>query len=294
MKKIVVTFILIALGAILALAQENKNLTNQVQRAVQTAAVNSGAAESNRTLYFILKETVRHELNGTEGTYHAAYHCKAYALDEHWYILAGTCGNSIKADVGHNDKNEYTRRGLTLLAEDGTELKYKKNKHLMLLHDEKFIPGLYVNVLATSSPVQLFTLTADKYTAVINTSRFGLNKVVTRELKPKSILSDSFQLEEGTFDLSGTATDPLFLISPEQNTFLAGYNKAPMVYYFYDHPGQVRGNLDPRGDRSSNWFSLTEEDLKFIKESIQKDYPEDWKRIKARLFLDQTQTPYFK
>lgn len=293
MKKIIVTFILIALGAILALAQENNDLTNQVQRAVQTAVVNADAAGSNRTLYFILKETVRHESNGSEGTYHAEYHCKAYALDEHWYILAGTCGNSVKADVGHNDKNDYTRRGLTLLAEDGTELKYKKNKHIMLLHEEKFIPGLYVNVLATSSPVQLFTLTAEEYAAVINTSRFGLNKIVTRELKPKSIMADSFQLEEGVFDLSGTATDPLFLISPEQNTFLAGYNKAPMVYYFYDHPGQVRGDLDAKGDRSINWFSLTKEDLQFIKDSL-KDYPADWKRIKTRLFLDQTQTPYFE
>ncbi len=293
MKKIIITFVFIIIGTFLAFAQGNTELTNRVQRAVQSGIVNAGAEKNNLTLYFLLKETVRHENTGSEGTFHAEYHCKAYALDEHWYILAGTCGNSVQADVGHNDKDEYTRRGLTLLAEDGTELNYTKNKHLMLLHEEKFIPGVYINVLATSSPVQLFTLTAEKYTAVINTSRFGLNKVLTRELKPKSILGDSFELNESVFDLSGTATDPLFLIGPNGNTFLAAYNKAPLVYYFYDHPGQVRGDLDAAGDRSARWFSLTKEDLQFIKDSL-KNYPVDWKRIKNRLFLDQTQTPYFK
>ena len=293
MKKIIVTFVFIILGTFLVFAQDNTELTNRVQRAVQSNIINTGAEKNHLTLYFLLEETVRHENTNSEGTYHAEYHCKAYALDEHWYILAGTCGNSVNSDVGHDDRREYTRHNLKLKTLSGEKLTYFKNPHLMLLREEKFIPGVYVNILATSSPVQLFTLTAEKYTAMINTSRFGLNKVLTRELKPKSIMGDSFELNESAFDLSGTATDPLFLIGPDGNSFLAAYNKAPMFYYFYDHPGQIRGDLDAKGDRSARWFSLTKEDLQFIKDSL-KDYPADWKRIKNRLFLDQTQTPYFK
>ena len=295
MKKIATICSMLVLGGVLAFAQNNPELAGKVQKAAAKAvtAPNADVAANDQTLYFLLEETVQNETNGARGTYHAEYRCKAYVLDEHWYILAGTCGSSVRGDVGHNDKDEYTRHQLRLQTADGQPLVYKKNEHIMLLREEKHLPARYVNVLATSTPQQLFTLTAHDYTAVINTARFGLNKVVQRELKPKTIRGNSFILREGTFDLSGTATDPLFLIAPDQNTFLAAYNNAPMYYYFYDHPGQVRGDLSPKGDRSDTWFSLTEEDLKFIQNTLQA-YPEDWARIKTRLFLDQTHTPYFE
>ena len=116
----------------------------------------------------------------------------------------------------------------------------------------------------------------------------------TRELKPKTVRGNFFSLLEGPFDLSGTATDPLFLIASNKDVFLSAYNDAPLIYHFYDHPSQVRRVPLSNAKNSHRWFSLTKEDLQFIKKTMIKDYPKDWKRIKKRLFLDQTQTPYFK
>lgn len=289
-KKILVVLGSILLGTTFSSAQKT---TEKIQKEVQAVVeFNAGVEESNRTLEFVLEETVRHVPTGAEGTYHADYRCKAYALDEHWYILAGTCGNSVAGDVGHDDADDYTHHNLTLKSIRFEDITYYKNKHLMLLREEKFIPGLYVKVLATSSPKQLFALTSNDYTAKINSSRFGLNIVKTREPKPKTILGNSFSLREGLFHLQGTATDPLFLVASNEESFLAAYNKAPMVYYFYDNPNQVRGSTQPKGERSIFWYSLTKDDLQFIKTTVQK-YPGDWERIKNRLFLDETQTPYF-
>lgn len=293
MKSIITFVSLLLLGHTYCAAQNNTSLKDKVQKATQAAVVNAGVEENNHTLDFLLEESVRNVVNGAEGTYHAEYHCKAYTLDEHWYILAGTCGNSVNGDIGHHDRDNYTRHHLKLLTYSGQDITYYKNEHILLIRDEKHLPGLYVNVLATSTPETLFSLTAKDYTAKINTSRFGFNAVRTRELKPKTIHDGVFSLRKGLLDLNGTATDPLFLIAPDQNTYLAGYNAAPMFYYFYDHPGQVRGDLSPKGIRSNTWFSLTKADLEFIKSTVKK-YPEDWKRIKQRLFLDQTETPFFK
>ena len=48
------------------------------------------------------------------------------------------------------------------------------------------------------------------------------------------------------------------------------------------------------GGTSPRWYTLSQQDLHFIRDTIQKQRPGDWARIKGRLFFNQTNTPYFK
>lgn len=292
MKKVLTLVSVLFITATFAAAQRVQQGVEQVMReAEQTASSNAGAEKRNEVLDLTLVETVVHAGNGAQNTYHAAYRCKVYPLDQNWYIAAGTCGNSVKGDVHHDDASEYTRHELKLTQVDGSNLEYKKNERVTLIRTSA-LSGPYVNVLA-STPVNLLALTGNGHTLKVNTSRFGLNAVRSREIRPKSIKENVFSLREGRFDLSGSATDPLFVINPNNDVFVAAYNKAPMRYFFYDTGDLIRAFPEAHGDYSNSWFSLTEDDLKFIKQTVSA-YEGDWDRIKTRLFLDQTQTPYEK
>lgn len=311
MKKLLTVISAVFFMATLATAQKGR-LEEQVVRTVENARnnpqvqapvaepSNAGMEKTSYVVDFEIQESVYDGDN--DATYKADYRCKAYKLDEHWIILAGTCGNSVNSDIAEDGDHTYLKRhGFKFVqaywaGRAVSPFVYKKNDHVMLLRtgDGFTLKAPYVKILATSAPQNLFSLTAGKdYDAVINTSRFGLNAARTRTLKPKTIQGDQFELRKGFLGLSGSATDPMFIRDTQGEVFIAAYNVASMRYYFKDHPFQVRGSTEPDGDYSNTWFSLTEDDLKFIKETVSA-YPGDWERIKNRLFLNQTETPYEK
>ena len=300
MKKVLTLVSFVFFATAFANAQQSK-LQEVVKQAIQQAATNvssnAGVEERNGVLQFTLSESVVNDATGASGTYHADYRCKVYALDQNWYIAAGTCGKSYAKGRVHENDNEYdsySRHGLKLYYTDGTAVEYKKNDHVTLIRKiegQSDLSAPYVNVLATT-PQKLLTLTGEGYTLKINTSRYGLDAIRSREIRPKSIDGNTFSLREGMFDLSGSATDPLFAIAPNDNVFLAASNNSEMTYAFYDSD-KIPHFDEAHGDHFNKWFSLTEDDLKFIKQTVSA-YEGDWDRIKTRLFLDQTETPYEK
>ena len=147
------------------------------------------------------------------------------------------------------------------------------------------------NVLAVSSPNQLFALSADNIFK-INTARLGTDGVRIRTLKNNSVNGNKFQLNDKWTDLSGTATDPLFLVTRNGNEFLVGYNDGMLLYALrFPRNDSI---WDYQGKPSKDYFSLNLEDLNFIKETVLKERPQDWERIKERLFYNKIKSPYFQ
>ena len=238
-----------------------------------------------------------------KGPYEADLACKAYALDSNWLILSGTCMRYSPDPVQIYEPTYYERDGREIDSDFSVgnysipAKNYAYNDDVMLLwtgdaNTAKFLSELpKVNVLAVSSPNKLFALN-DVNTFKINTARLGTNAIRERKLKTNSIKGNMLQLEEGATDLSGTATDPLFLVTPSGREFLAGYNDGILGYALQITFNDIVNTFD--GRTSKDYFTLSEKDLNFIKKTVLEQRPGDWKRIKNRLFLDQTATPYFK
>ena len=287
MKKVVSAIMLLLTASVCALAsQSNKTLEMQVAKAVVNAtalATNAGAIDENITVEFGVKDFFGEAVSPSYGV-----GCKAYALDKNWLLIAGTCADPM-------DTYDELRGRMTPTSHEiysyNKNVSLDYNHRVMLVWTDGAAPlkAPFIKVLATSTPKQLFTLNAT-HTVKINTSRWGTNAVRERNLKTGSITTKGdkqyFQLENK--GMSGTATDPLFLIAPDSNEFLAGYNAGIVDYTSHPygwHPWE--------GTRSDNWYTLTLEDLEFIKNTVQTNRPQDWNAIRTRLFYNNTDKPYF-
>ncbi|MDD6153844.1 MAG: hypothetical protein PUC11_07885 [Elusimicrobia bacterium] len=262
-------------------------VTNKVNAAVAT---NKGAITKNLRVDFAISEEF-YDLDKKQyhGPFDADIACKAYALDAHWLILSGTCMRyDEEGDIFEPGDHEYMWRGHRTFRK---HYNHAENGHVMLMWTDKPVYNApFVNVLATLSPRPLFTLSAT-HTIKINTARYGSNAVRTRKLKTGSVYGNYFKLDEDWTDLSGTATDPLFVISPEGNEFLAAYNNGYIGYALQMTGDDIFHTFD--GRISDKWFALHKVDLDFIKKTVQEKRPQDWARIRTRLFLNTTDKPFF-
>lgn len=260
---------------------------------------NKGASSKNLRVDFkITEKFYDNNMDQDNGPFEADIACKAYALDAHWLLLAGTCMNYSTESIRELDDHVYMERHdrKILSAYTGSidlnVKKYTRNERIMLIwNDIANFKGPYVNVLATNSPTQLFGLSAS-HTVMINTSRLGTDALRERSFKSSSIKGNTFKLDEGLTSLSGTATDPLFLFSKQGNEFLAAYNQGEISYALQITFNDIVNTFD--GKPSDTWYSLTKEDLIFIKDTVNMYRPKDWSRIKGRLFFNGTETPFFK
>ena len=256
----------------------------------EVVAANKGAIKENLRVDFAISESFYDSrLQQDNGPFDADISCKAYALNSQWLILAGTCMRyDEERDIREDGDHEYMERHSRTFRR---HYNYAENGNVLLMWSAKSrYSAPFVKVLATTSPHELFTLSAN-HTIKINTSRFGRHAVKTRKLKTGSVSGNHFKLDESWFDLSGTATDPLFVIAPNGNEFLAGYNNG-YISYALQMTIDDSVNTSTRNP-SDAWFSLTKEDLNFIKETVQEKRPQDWARIRTRLFLNTTNRPYF-
>ena len=288
-------FIFCCLFSVSALATDTATLTKQVQRAAQVHLTpNVGAIKNNSRLDFYITERLDYPGRTVYGPYRADLACKSYALDSHWLIVAGTCMRVDNSDIWeYGDSQLITRFDREVFQKNGTEFTtFKNNARVMLVwSDQAQYRGPFVNVLAVSSPKQLVAL-EKTHTVKINTARYGRDGVRTREFDTTSAHGNYFKLDESWTQLSGTATDPLFLIAPNENEFLAGYNDG---YVHYNYLRSLNDLIFPNdGLPSDTWYSLTQEDLHFIRHTVREKRPQDWERIKARLFYETTSAPYFE
>ena len=323
MKKLFALVCLSLLGVTVAVAAEK-----QASKADVSAAVNAKVARALQNNHDAITKNLRVDFRITEyvsryaedgvvfaedgepqngrikkGPYKATLACKAYALDSNWLLLAGTCMRYSTDPVQVYETTYHEREGRKIdsnfkVGDYAIPAKnYVYNDDVMLLwtadpNTVKFLSKLpKVNVLAISEIRQLFALN-DRNTIKINTARLGTNAIRERKLKTNSFRGNLFQLEEGFTDLSGTATDPLFLITPAGREFLVGYNNGQLNYALQITFDDTLNTFN--GETSKEYFALNLDDLNFIKKTVLEKRPGDWKRIKNRLFLDQTETPYFK
>ena len=288
MKKLIITIGILACMAVFCgadtLQEDLRARLEKLLVQVQYPSNNSGSINKNTVVSFRVQD-----FYGTRASEKMPLNCKAYPVAPHWLLVAGTCA---KAQQG------YTAGGLVLtvtqhlLTPDEPGVSFSHNERVMLVWSDRYnFTGPFVNILATQSAKQLFTLSA--FNAVkINTARWGKNAIKTRHLKAGSVTANAenktlFRLRETISDLSGTATDPLFLIGRESphNEFLAAYNNGVLNYVQY-----------PRylaGEPSRDWYNLQRDDLDFIKNTVLKNRPADWAQIKTRLFYNDIKTPYF-
>ncbi len=288
MKKLVaVVGLLTCAAALFAADTVQEDLQTQVAKSAAQAALNagnSGAINQNTLVDF----NVQDFYEGATDAKELRLHCKAYPLSAHWLLVAGTCAKAHNG-LGLGAKKLITQQHLLIPADLSSRFAY--NERILLVWSAKYnFTGPFVNVLATTSPKQVFTLSAFM-NVKINTSRFGKNAVRTRQLgtpvASKNPAKKLFTLAEKLTDLSGTATDPLFLIEQDgaHNEFLTAYNNGILNYA--EHPESLAGNPSP------NWYSLQKEDLQFIKDTVLNNRYQDWAQIKTRLFYNDTKTPYF-
>lgn len=309
MKKILTVLVALLFTAVGLFANSSEDLAEKIAAKAQTAKPsNKGAIEEHQRVDFEIRESLtdtryiygddeyfepNYEL-AKRGPYRADIACKAFALDKHWLILAGTCMEYSSGDIFEQGDSEYIERHSREVVNSsfgGKETKFARDGAVMLMWSEKGnFKGPYVNVLAVDSPKRLFSLTAN-HTIKINTARFGTNAIRTRNLLPNSVKGRTFKLDEAATDLSGTATDPLFLIAADSNEYLSGYNMAEISYALQITMDDFFHTYD--GLTSDTWFTLSKEDLEFIRKTVTSKMPEDWNNIQKRLFYNNTDKPYF-
>lgn len=297
MKKSLLYALLIAIVGTPLLAEPQPDplgeaLSNSVESAQKS---NTEAIKKNHRVDFTISEKLTNNRNGeTYGPYEADIACKAYALDKQWLILAGKCMDYYYGDIyNEGDRTYIKRHSRKLLASDPAITNYAWNNNVMLIKTEKTFEGPFVKILATDSPEKLFTLSAT-HKVKIHTARMGINGVRERKLKTGSIDGNTFKLDEGWGDLSGTATDPLFLIAPNGHEYLTAYNNGGISYSLHLDFDSTFSLVGSDGKASPRWYSLEKEDLEFIKTTISQKDPNAWKTIKPRLFFNQTTKPYFQ
>lgn len=198
------------------------------------------------------------------------------------------------ADIWETDDHKLIsreeRQVFTYEGREFTNMAYNSKIMLVWYNQAQYVAP-FVNVLAASSPKQLFTL-SKTHQVQINTARYGKDAVRTREFDDNSASGNYFKLDESWTQLSGTATDPLFLINSDKNEFLAGYNNGYLHYNYLLTLNDFFFQFD--GLPSDTWYSLSLEDLHFIRATVQAHRPQDWPLIKTRLFYNTTDLPYFE
>ena len=85
---------------------------------------------------------------------------------------------------------------------------------------------------------------------------------------------------------------PIYPAPLRGNEFLAAYNAGTISYALQMSLDDITHTFD--GKPSPNWYTLSANDLQFIKKTVQQHRPKDWARIKGRLFFNQTSGPFFK
>jgi len=213
--------------------------------------------------------------------------CKAYALNSHWLITSEKCANPFYDE--DNVVGVYIAKRTVL----GKHLQLDTmftNKHIALIYSDKKldISNEPMKVMAFSKPKNIFAVPEASFQ--VNTSRFGLDKVVDRKLvKTEKLDQGMVSLNEKKLNLSGTATDPLVYVE-NKNEYIVGFNDAPLELKF-QVPGEGDGGSN--GKKSPNYTILEKQDLEFIRETVQKQDSLSWDKIKSRLFLDSSEQPYF-
>ena len=298
MKKLITFLLCLTILPALLHAMPAALLASKVQQAVLQATLppsNNGALENNLRLDFFIRESLWHaSLEQMLGPYLADLSCKAYALDEHWLIIAGTCMRMAQGDIWQKGDQHYlSRLHRSVFHLDSTLFSnYANNKRVMLVWSDKpLYRAPFVHVLAVSSPAVLAELEENNHQVIIHTARLGRNVSRQRTLEKTSFKENFFKLKESRFNLSGTATDPLFLVSQTKREFLAGYNNGYLRYYYLTDVNSLVNKYD--GLPSDTWYHLQKQDLQFIQKTVLKRRPQDWPRIKKRLFYNTTSIPFF-
>ena len=300
MKKVVAVFCLGMLVAASSWAQSlnRTDIARTVDQAVIKKVLDSSAnaKERNITVEFQVRDWIAYNEDG-DLQYSFRYNlgCKAYALHAHWLIMAGTCAKPMPVSYKeynvwpHGNKQELVGHDILPVDPEHVGLKISYNDRIMLLwRDDAAYPAPYIKVLATSSTDRLVNYLTNS-TPYINTARLGLNKVYERHFDKNSIQGNTFKLDEGIFDLSGTASDPLFLDAYDDQDYLVAYNNGIMDYKTFADGIRVWD-----GRKSDTWYALTEEDLQFIKKTVQANRPQDWPEVQSRLRFDWFQWGYNK
>lgn len=300
MKKAVAVFCLSMLVASNCWAQSlsHADITRAVDQTVLNKVLNSSAnaKEKNITVEFQVRDWIAYDKDeDLQYSFRYTLGCKAYALHANWLIMAGTCAKPMPVSYKeynvwpHGNKQELVGHDILPIDTKHVGLRINYNDHIMLLwRDDAAYSAPYVKVLATSSVDRLVNYLTNS-TPFINTSRLGLNKVYERHFDKNSIKGNTFKLDEGLFDLSGTASDPLFLDAYDGQDYLVAYNNGIMDYKTFADGVRVWD-----GRKSDTWYALTEEDLQFIKKTVQANRPQDWEEVHSRLRFDWFQWGYNK
>ncbi|MBR3631932.1 MAG: hypothetical protein IKN49_02555 [Elusimicrobiaceae bacterium] len=305
MKKLIALLVVIGAFPLLTQAQKYKdppaveNLKNSILKSAYNAVPrveepNAGSIEQNKVVHFSVKEQVSDD-NFMHGTFEADIFCKAYPLDAHWLVVADTCLNVSDEDIfSEGDHNSIQRQRVEESLKDmGTRSIYRNGNLMLIRLNEETYTAPYVHLLAVDSPATLFALGRINEIK-INTSRFAAFKdhIRSRKFKKNSADGNFFQLDEGMLDLSGTATDPLFMIADKENhEVLAAYNQGKISYAL-----QISANDTFHTSTtltSPDWKILTKNDLEFVKQTISKQEPAAWEQVKKRLFFNNTRKPFF-
>ena len=318
MKKIAVVLASIGLFAVVAQAQryiEHPLVQRlvEVERKAEQARLeqlrlramerNNNSIEQNTTVHFRIQEQlINTNTDISWGTYDADIVCKAYPLDAHWLVVAESCLDVSTQDIFETNDHEYIARKRVkeqLLEVGGknigTRAIYRQGNLMLIRLFEENYQAPYVHLLAVSSPAKLFAL-ASTHEVKINTARYavgGTDHTCSRNLKKKSAQGPFFQLEEGVFELSGTATDPLFMINEQkQHEVLAAYNQGKVTYALQINANDLfhTSSTNP----SKDWRILNLEDLQFVKKTISQQEPAAWERVKNRLFFENLNKPFFE
>ncbi len=278
-------------------ANSHTDLIQRIERQVVSTSPHSNADAIYHPLRLNLyiKEMVYNtQIHENFGPYMADLACKAYALDEHWLLVAATCMRPTQSDLWQvGDHLFLQRHSRQSFWPDQTPFEnYRENKRIMLVWQEKPIyQAPFVKVLAVSSPKTLIAMGGNGVLK-INTGRFGTDAVRTRTPDVNSVRGNTLRLKQIPGQLTGTATDPLFFINRQKNEFVVGYNNGSLDYWYAISLADVFRTFN--GLSSHIWYTLTKNDLLFIQKTVQTYRPQDWQRIKTRLFYNTTNTPYFK
>ena len=235
--------------------------------------------------------------------------CKMYALSDQWLITSANCPVE-KYDPSPVQIHGYTYdqrsdRKITSMELDGTRLnnaRYMLNDRVLLLYvprpenaalAEKLNNKKQLNILAFSQPKNIFTLSAFG-NFYVHTSRGGwtVKDKTKAKLKPASLQGNTFRASSS---FNGTATDPFFF-TLNNTEYLSAFSMAEERYQLYvDFDNLLSSSLRPwDGLASDAYYTLSAEDLDFIRKSVKANDPQSWPQIKKQLFIDLPGKTYFK
>ncbi|MBR4592939.1 MAG: hypothetical protein IKO35_07005 [Elusimicrobiaceae bacterium] len=305
MKKLMLLLLVMGCGVSFSWAQSSSSITRHVIHALsqhrQEVTPNKGAINQPQEMNFL---TVYHassvdisqwadihypRQNDCNCGYVLYTHCKAYALDSHWLIASANCINPDRKAYKRFQENEryddvrietsLANRHFNFVSNERVTLIYVKPEYEQT---EKGFSAPFANVLAFDNPQAVHFLNANNTFAFHTDHVLGISSVRHRALQLGSVHNNTLNLRNKLTDLSAEALDPLFLITPQENEFLLGFNQGNV--------NSARGTYED----SNSFYTLTAEDLRFIRQMVNKYRPQDWPHISQRLFLNTTDKPCIK